>query len=166
MRKVLGSVIKAKPFSMPKSDMCRNLVIDVTQDREKNVFSCSMQSIYQECNSDSDRKLISRRSLDRLEAHLTQDGPKNPFAVASRNLTRGILTADRANVQDLLKTSTHEIFNRLYMSMDELLDDAQVDDTEAEARNQMKELLLAQHTDLKAICQEYAAIRAKYEDTQ
>jgi len=140
-----------------------NLVIDVTQDREKNVFSSSMHSIYQECNSDSNRKGISRRSLDRLEDHLTQDGPKNPFAVASRNLTRGILTADRANVVDHLQTSISEIFTRLYVSMDELLDDTQLDDTEAEARSQMKELLPAQHAGLKAICQDYAAVKAKYE---
>ena len=125
-----------------------------------------MQSIYQECNNESDRKRISSRSLDRLEAHLTQDGPKNPFAVASRNLTRGILQVDKTDILEHVQTSISEIFNRLHISMDELLDDTQVGDTEAEARSQMKEVLPAQHSGLKAICQDYTALKSKYEDSQ
>lgn len=125
-----------------------------------------MQSIYQECNNEFDRKRISSRSLDRLEAHLTQDGPKNPFAVASRNLTRGILQVDKTDILEHVQTSISEIFNRLYISMDELLDDTQVDDTEAEARRQMKEVLPAQHAGLKAICQDYTALKSKYEDSR
>ena len=105
------------------------------------------------------------RSLDRLEAHLTQDGPRNPFAIASRNLTRGILKADRADILERVQTSISEIFTRLYISMDELLDDTQVGDAEAEARNQMKEVLPAQHADLKAICRDYAALKTKYEES-
>jgi hypothetical protein len=124
-----------------------------------------MQSIYNECNTESDRKRISSRSLDRLEAHLTQDGPRNPFAIASRNLTRGILKADRADILERVQTSISEIFTRLYISMDELLDDTQVGDAEAEARNQMKEVLPAQHADLKAICRDYAALKTKYEES-
>jgi hypothetical protein len=125
-----------------------------------------MQSIYQECNSESDRKRISSRSLDRLEAHLTQEGVKNPFAIASRNLTRGVLKADKADILEHVKPSINEIFTRLYISMDELLDDTQVDDAEAEARGLMKEVLPAQHAGLKAICQDYTALKAKYEDSQ
>ena len=120
-----------------------------------------MQSIYQECNNEFDRKRISSRSLDRLEAHLTQDGPKNPFAVASRNLQ-----VDKTDILEHVQTSISEIFNRLYISMDELLDDTQVDDTEAEARRQMKEVLPAQHAGLKAICQDYTALKSKYEDSR
>lgn len=125
-----------------------------------------MQSIYQERSKESNRKRISSRSLDRLEEHLTQDGPKNPFAVASRNLTRGVLNADKVDILEHVQTSISEIFTRLYISMDELLDDTQVDDAEAEARNQMKEVLPAQHAGLKAICQDYAVLKAKYEDSQ
>ena len=146
--------------------MYSNLVIDATQDREKNIFSCSMQSIYKECNSESDRKRISQRSIDRLEAHLIQDGSKNPFAVASRELTRGILRVDKADILEHVQTSISEIFDRLYISMDELLDDTQVDDAEGEARNQMKEVLPAQHAGLRAIFQDYAVLKAKYEDSQ
>lgn len=96
---------------------------------------------------------------------MTQDGPKNPFAVASRNLTRGILQVDKTDILEHVQTSISEIFNRLYISMDELLDDTQVDDAEAEARNQMKEVLPAQHAGLKAICQDYAALKTKYENS-
>jgi len=166
MIKLPGKYHYIQEFSLTLSNVRSNLVIDVTRDHEKNVFSSSMQYIYQECNSDADRKRISRRSLDRLETHLIQEGPKNPFAVASRNLTRGILTADRANVVDYLQTSISKIFTRLYVSMDDLLDDTQVDDAEAEARNRMKDLLPALDTGLKGICQDYAAIKAKYGEPQ
>ena len=125
-----------------------------------------MQSIYKDCNNESDRKRISQRSLDRIEAHLTQHGKKNPFAIAARGLTSGILNADKVDILEHVQTSISEIFTRLYISMDELLDDTQVDDAEAEARNQMKEVLPAQHAGLKAICQDYAALKAKYEDSQ
>jgi hypothetical protein len=125
-----------------------------------------MQSIYQQCKNESDRKRISSRSLDRLEAHITQDGKMNPFAVTSRELTRGILNADKVDILEHVQTNISEIFSRLYISMDELLDDTQVDDSEAEARGLMKELLPAKHAGLKAICQDYAALKAKYDDSQ
>lgn len=164
-RVTLGGCHLSYNSQLIHSDIRSNLVIDATQDREKNIFSSSMQSIYNECNTESDRKRISSRSLDRLEAHLTQDGPRNPFAIASRNLTRGILKADRADILERVQTSISEIFTRLYISMDELLDDTQVGDAEAEARNQMKEVLPAQHADLKAICRDYAALKTKYEES-
>lgn len=97
---------------------------------------------------------------------MTQDGKKNPFAVTSRELTRGILNADKVDILEHVQTSISEIFSRLYISMDELLDDTQVDDAEAEARGLMKELLPAQHAGLKAICQDYAALKAEYDESQ
>jgi hypothetical protein len=136
--------------------------MDVTQDSEKNVFSCSMQSIYRECNLDTDRRAISRRSLDRLEAHLTQNGPKNPFAVASRILASGNLSADKKNISDGVKTRIKDILTWLYAAVGELFDDTKVNAEEAEARSQIKKLVQVQHSALKDIFRDYAAIKAKY----
>jgi hypothetical protein len=136
--------------------------MDVTQDSEKNVFSCSMQSVYRECNDDPNRKAISRRSLDRLEAHLVQDGSKNPFTIASRILTSGILSADMKNISDGIKTRVNGILTQLCVTMDELLSDTQVDDAEAEARSQINKLLQVQHNALKETSKDYNAIKAKY----
>lgn len=118
-----------------------------------------MQSVYQACKDDVDRKRISSRSLNRIEEHLTQDGRNNPFAVASRILTTAILDADKTDITIRVQTSIGEIFTKLFLSV-------YVDDAEAEVRTRMKELLPVQHVELKAIYQDYAAIKAKYEGSQ
>jgi hypothetical protein len=140
--------------------------MDVTQDSEKNVFSCSMQSVYRECNDDPNRKAISRRSLDRLENHSLQNGSKNPFTIASRILASGILSADKKNISNNTKTRVNGILTQLCVTMDELLSDTQVDDAEAETRSQINKLLQVQHTALKDISKSYTALKAKYMESE
>jgi hypothetical protein len=147
---------------MIQADINSNLIMDVTQDSEKNVFSCSMQSIYRECNVDPDRKDISRRSLKRLEDHLLRNGSKNPFTGASRILVSDILCADNKNISDGVKAHINHILNQLYVSVGELFNETQVDAEEAEARSQITKLVREQHSALKDIFKDYTAIKAKY----
>jgi hypothetical protein len=136
--------------------------MDVTQDSERNVFSCSMQSIYRKCNEDPNRNGISRRSLNRLEAHLLQNGPNNPFMIASRNLANGIIDADKKNILDGVKIRVAGILSELYVSMDGLFNGVEVDDEEAEARSKISKLLQVQHDALEDVSKDYEAIKAKY----
>jgi hypothetical protein len=145
--------------------MASNILLDVTQDSEKNVFSIRMQPVYRACVDDSGAG-ITKRSLDRIETFLAEEGKSSAFATVARRVTHKFLTIDRKHMKLRLQDRVDHLLRQLYVSVDDLLDNKVVDQAEAAARLELQDILPVLLFEWKEASQQLRAVVAKYEKSQ
>lgn len=124
-----------------------------------------MQPVYRECVADSGAG-ITKRSMDRIEAFLTEEGKNSAFATVARRVTSKFLNTDKKHITQRVQEQVDRLLRQLYVSVDDLLDNKVVDEAEATARTELQELLPTLLSDWEQASQELRTIKAKYEGSQ
>lgn len=145
--------------------MASNILLDVTQDSEKNTFSKRMKTVYEDCVTDNGGPGITKRSLDRIEEFLQSEGHNSAFATVARRVTSKFLRADEKHMKDIVKEKVGRLLHRLFVSVDELLDNKVEDETEADIRVELVELLPMLFYDWEQASEDLQAVKEKYEQS-
>jgi len=117
-----------------------NILLDVSQDNNKNAFSGKMEAVYKACQNDSGNG-VTKRSIDRIEAFLADQGKNSAFTAVARHVTAKFLSIDKRHVTKRVQRVIEQLLNQLLMSVDGVLDNKVVDEEEAAARDELKEIL-------------------------
>ncbi|KAK3112459.1 hypothetical protein LTR53_011253 [Teratosphaeriaceae sp. CCFEE 6253] len=128
----------------PYSQDLRNIQIVATQDSDKNYFSRTMKPIYDNCKLDTGAG-ITKRSLAKIEAHLSKPQRESPFTRVERALTAALIKNDAKHVKDGVESIeglARDIFTSLYNAFDRLVDKTVEDPRERRAREALQEELL------------------------
>lgn len=142
-----------------------NILLDVSQDNNKNAFSHKMEAIYAACQNDRGNG-VTKRSIDRIEAFLAEQGKNSAFTAVARHVTTKFLSTDKRHVTKRVQRLTEQLLNRLYESVDGVLDNKVVDEEEAEARNELEQVLPVLLFEWEEANQILQAVKARYERPQ
>lgn len=121
-----------------------------------------MKPVYEECIADSGSGII-KRSMDTIEATLSDTGSDSPFTVAARRVSARLSDTDTRHMVKYVQPEIEGILDRLYTSVDNLLDNLVVDEAEAAAKKDLQGLLPIMLSDWKQSTTKFQAIKAKYE---
>ncbi|OQN99565.1 hypothetical protein B0A48_14707 [Cryoendolithus antarcticus] len=97
----------------------RNILIDITQDSHEGFFAQITSPVYDACNADCGAG-VTKRSLDRLETHLKQQGDSSPFARMEAAIAKRLESDDAANVRKLGKDIAL-CLKKVYKAIDDLV---------------------------------------------
>jgi hypothetical protein len=137
----------------------------VSQDNNKNAFSNKMEAIYNACQLDSGSG-VTKRSIDRIEAFLTEQGKNSAFTAVARHVTARFFSTDRRHIAKRVQRNIESLLNQLYASVDGVLDNKIVDEEEAAARAELQEILPVLLFEWEEANQSLQAVKAKYEKSQ
>ncbi|KAK6371677.1 hypothetical protein LTR81_027956 [Elasticomyces elasticus] len=144
--------------------MASNVAIDITQDSDKAFFSRAMQNAYNDCEPYKGPG-VTKRSLDKMEAHLTKDQFDSPFTKAERALESALLKNDVKHInggKDSVKTRVEVILVSTYEAFDRL-DDRQVDDPkERKAMKALQKILGTMEETYRVAGEKLREVKARY----
>ncbi|CZT23891.1 uncharacterized protein RCC_09606 [Ramularia collo-cygni] len=139
-----------------------NIALDMTQDSEKNYFSRSMQPIYDSCKMDSGTG-VTRRSLDKLEAHLNKTKEDSPFTVLQHCAVKAIIANDEKHVNKYLMAKITKIYKETHAACDRMVGKSTIEDPkEAKARLSLKAAIPKIQIELDAVKKDLLAVKQKY----
>lgn len=121
-----------------------------------------MTPIYQSCTTDPDRKGIVKRSLSRIEEHLSTAGKRSPFHKVARDVTQKLSETDKKHMRTEVQKRVDQVLLRLKEAIGQLLDDAEMDEEEADARQALQELLPELISDVEEASKDLKAVKAEY----
>lgn len=119
-----------------------------------------MRLVYRTCAEDKGRG-VTNRSIDRIDAVLSDVGHCSAFASLARETSDRLVSTDRIPVQKNLQ-SVSRILRRMYVTMDELLEERVEGDAEVAARAHVQQLLPRLLTDWEQINADLQAVMARY----
>jgi len=120
-----------------------------------------MQAVYAACQNDGGSG-VTRRSIDRIEAFLAEDGKNSAFAAVARHVTAKFLGTDKRHITRHVQRVVERLLKQLYTSVDGVLDNKVVDEQEAAARDGLQQLLPALLLEWEVANQTLQAVKAKY----
>ncbi|KAK3614421.1 hypothetical protein LTR56_027262 [Elasticomyces elasticus] len=142
----------------------RTIQIDVTQDSDRNHFSRAMQCVYDECKADKGNG-VTKRSLDKMEAHLTRDQLDSPFTRAERSLGAALTKNDAKHMQggkDSVLKRVNAVLEATFDAFDRL-DDRQVDDPkERKAMKALQKVLGKMEETYRVVGEKLIEVKARY----
>lgn len=144
---------------------CSNVLLDVSQDNNKNTFSEKMQAVYKTCQNDSGNG-VTKRSIDRIETFLSEQGKNSAFTAVARHVAVKFLSTDKRHVTKRVQRVIEQLLNQLYLAVDGVLDNKIVDEEEAAAREELQELLPVLLFEWEEANQILQAVKAKYKGSQ
>lgn len=155
--------MKPQPLCWTKeTDGSRNILLDVTQDNDKNVFSRRIKPIYEKCAADKGAG-VTKRSMDAIEKTLSRTVHDSAFAVAALRVSTKLSDTDRKHMSRTIFTAVDKLLERLYTSVDNLLDNKIVDEAEVAFKKDLKGLLPVLRADWEQASKELEAVKAKYD---
>jgi hypothetical protein len=157
-----GNLVKPSTFTKePLLTPSSNILLDVSQDHNKNAFSGKMEAVYKACQNDS-----GKRSIDRIEAFLADQGKDSAFTAVARHVTAKFLSIDKRHVTKRVQRVIEQLLNQLLMSVDGVLDNKVVDEEEAAARDELKEILPVLHFEWEEANQILQTVKKEYEKSK
>ncbi|KAK6437017.1 hypothetical protein LTR95_006792 [Oleoguttula sp. CCFEE 5521] len=140
----------------------RNILIDITQDSHESFFAAITKPVYNACNGDGGAG-VTKRSLDRLTAHLQQEGDASPFVRMEAAIAKRLEHDDSANVRKLSKDIT-SIFRKAHKAVGDLVTTKrQEDPAETAMRKAVVLVWSTWDNKVKEVQAEYQMVKAKYE---
>lgn len=139
-----------------------NIALDMTQDSDKNYFSRSMKPIYDSCKADAGAG-VTKRSLDKLETHLTKTNEDSPFNVLQRCAVKALIANDEKHINEYLMGKITKIYEETYAACDRMVGRKAVEDPkEAKARLSLKAALPKIQVQLDAVKKDLLDTKQKY----
>ncbi|KAK5702966.1 hypothetical protein LTR97_003912 [Elasticomyces elasticus] len=142
----------------------RNIQMDAVHDSDKCYFSRTVQSTYDSCKLDSGAGVV-KRSMDKIETHLSQEQNDSPFTAVERALTAALTRNDFKHMQltkDSVKKRVEAVFESLYASFDRLVDKTVEHPREKAAREAMQDLLVRLEVEYQEAIEKFGEIEARY----
>lgn len=124
-----------------------------------------MQVVYEACQIDRGHG-VTKRSIDRIETFLSEQGKNSAFVAVARRVTTKFLETDKRRVTDHVQRKIAGLLEQTYASVDGVLDNRIVDEEEATASNDLQELLPVLLYDWEQANQSLQAVKLKYEKSQ
>lgn len=144
------------------TDITSNILPDITQDSFGNWFSRTMRPVYEACRDDSGTG-VTKRSLDRLQEHLSKTGKDSSFFYVEKQVSAALLQTDSKYVTERIQESVKRILQQVYASVDNLVDDNLVDEKVVAAREAVAGVLPGLQEEWQAVSDELQAVKKKYE---
>lgn len=141
-----------------------NIGLDMTQDSDQNYFSRSMLPAYDSCKTDSGAG-VTKRSLTKLEDHLSLATSDSPFAVLQRCAIKALNANDEKHINKRLMNKITKIFKETHKAFDRMVSKNKVEDPkEAKARLMLKAKIYKMQDDLDTVKKDLLAVKQKYAD--
>lgn len=122
-----------------------------------------MRPVYDACRDDSGNG-VTKRSLARLEEHLSKTGKNSSFAYVERKVSAALLQTDSKYVTERIQNEVARILQQVYESVENLVDDTIIDETEVAAREAMESVLPSLQEEWEVVHEELAELKKKYEN--
>lgn len=123
-----------------------------------------MRPIYGEASRDGGQG-VTKRSLDRIEALLSRAGDRSPFAKVSESVTKKFTSTDKKHMESVQR-DVRRLLQRLYKSVDELLEERVVDEAEIAVKTELHDMMPALLLEYDEVCRDLRAIKARYSAKQ
>lgn len=117
--------------------------------------------MYRACIADHGNG-VTKRSLNRIEEFLADEGKHSAFAAVARRITERFLKLDNKRIKEHIELEVERLLQQFYTSVDNLLDNEIVDEEEAGVRNQLQEQLPGLLADWENASKDLQAVKAKY----
>nr|OQO30338.1 hypothetical protein B0A51_02426 [Rachicladosporium sp. CCFEE 5018] len=143
----------------------RNILIDITQDSHESFFAQITSPVYDACNADCGAG-VTKRSLDRLETHLKQQGDSSSFARMEAAIAKRLESDDAADVRKLGKDIAL-CLKKVYRAVDDLVATKRADDpAETAMRDAVVHVWSKWDDKVKEVQAEYKTLKAHFETEQ
>ncbi|KAK4963177.1 hypothetical protein LTR10_000805 [Elasticomyces elasticus] len=142
----------------------RNIRMDIAQDSDTAFFSRTIRPVYDNCILDSGDG-VTKRSLAKIEAHLTKPQPSAPFTEVEKALTKALLKNDAKHMQTGDESVTEQveaIFESVWNAMDRLIDKTVEDPKERQARETLQAVAKQLEEEFKVAREMLTSVKERY----